>query len=137
MRFTRTLTTIAATIAVAAGALVAAAPASAAAPSTCFTGTGCTYKNSGYSGGYINFYYNVKNYADIDYWAGGGGLFPNDDVSSVYNNGTTGARTFFYKEANYVGTPLIRNKGLGYSNLANVSGWNDKISSACFEGYCN
>jgi len=137
MRLTRTLTTIAASVAVAAGALGAVAPANAAAPASCPRGAGCTYKNSNYSGGYVNFYYNVRNYADIDYWGGAGGLFPNDDVSSVYNNGTTGKRTFFYKEKNYGGTALIRNKGLGYINLANLTGWNDRISSACFEGYCN
>jgi hypothetical protein len=136
MRFARTLTTIAATVAVAAGALIAAAPASAA-PANCNTGLGCTFKNSGFSGGYLNFFYNIKDYGDIGYWAGGGGLAPDEDVSSVFNNGTSGARTFFYKTANYGGTALIRSKGLGYTNLANNGSWNDSISSACFEGYCN
>lgn len=132
---------IAATASVVAASLGVAAPASAA-PAGCGSGAGCSWseiKNVGkggagqFNGGVLHFQQNIKNYLlvfDIP------GYHLNDKISSVYNNGRTGAKTKFFKDSNYRGTVKTQTKGSGVAHLGTIS-FNDAISSACFEGYCN
>ncbi len=86
-----------------------AAPA-AAAPAGCGSGAGCSWSN-------LPVYH------------------LNDEISSVYNNGRTGAETKFFKDANHRGTVKAQTKNIGVANLGTI-GLNDVISSTCFEGYC-
>jgi|GEM_PF-7134981 len=137
----RTMALLAATTAAVAVSLGVAAPASAA-PTGCGAGAGCSWSEINYvgkggvgqfNGGVLHFQQNVKNYLlvyDIP------GYHLNDKISSVYNNGRTGAKTKFYKDANYRGTVKTQTKTSGVSNLSMIS-FNDVISSACFDGYCN
>lgn len=117
-----------------------AAPA-AAAPAGCGSGAGCSWSEINYvgkggagqyNGGVLHFQRNIKNYALVSNLPG---YHLNDKISSVYNNGRTGAKTRFFKDANYRGTVKSQTKNIGVANLGTIS-FNDVISSACFEGYC-
>jgi len=112
--------------------VIMAAPASAA-PSGCSTrGHGCTYEDSGYRGGRINFYEYVRNFKDVWQWGGTNHFLTNDSASSGFNNGTTNRVVKWFDDANYQGPRKTAEpqRGLNFGTS------NDKISSACFEGYC-
>jgi hypothetical protein len=112
--------------------VIMAAPASAA-PSGCSTrGHGCTYEDSGYRGGRINFHEYVRNFKDVWQWGGTNHFLTNDSASSGFNNGTTRRVVMWFDDANYQGPRKTADpqRGLNFGTS------NDKISSACFEGYC-
>jgi hypothetical protein len=134
MRFRKFFASLAVTAAVAGGALAAVAPASAA-PAGCESGAGCTYEDANYGKGHINFYQNVRDFAGVACWASTGHLGTDNAASSAFNNGTTGRNATWFDGKNYSGPSKTLTKRNGTANLGN-SGLNDKISSACFTGYC-
>jgi hypothetical protein len=130
----RKLTTAVVSLAIVIGSAVAAAPASSA-PSGCpVVGLGCTYEDSNYGGGRINFYEKVPRFAAVGYWAGTLHVKTNDAGSSGFNRGTSGAQAHWYEHDNYRGVVVSakKNTGVNFSSKR----LNDKISSACFAGYC-
>jgi hypothetical protein len=136
----RTSAIIAAAATVMAVSIGIASPAMAA-PSGCAAGAGCSWSEANYkgksgvgqfNGGVLHFQQNIKNYLLV---SSAPGYHLNDKISSVFNNGRTGAKTKFYKDADYKGAVKTQSKGAGVPNLQTVQ-FNDVISSACFDGYC-
>lgn len=134
MRFNKLSASLAATATVVTGALMTATPAPAA-PAGCGSGMGCTYEDANYGKGHINFYQNVWDFGGVAYWAPTGHLITDNAASSAFNNGTTGASATWFDRKNYSGPAKTLTKGNGTAHLGNA-GLNDKISSACFAGYC-
>ncbi|WIE62227.1 peptidase inhibitor family I36 protein [Curtobacterium sp. MCLR17_032] len=135
MRFKKHFASVAVVAAVASGALFTAAPASAA-PAGCESGRGCTYEDANYGKGHINFFENVKDFSQVGYWVGTLHTLTDNAASSAFNNGTTGRNATWYDLKSYQGPKKTLTMGYGTTNLG-YADLNDKVSSACFTGYCN
>jgi hypothetical protein len=136
-RLSRQITVVAVGVGTLLGSLGAATAASAA-PAGCSASLGCTYSEANYAGsgnvyngGKLHFYYQIKDY--MDYFVIPG-IHMNDKVSSIYNNGSRAAATFWSNRA-YKGKVVRLERQQGVANLA-TKGLNDQLSSACFDGYC-
>jgi len=125
-------TAIAAAIAAVFLGIVGTALPAQAASSDCPSGAGCAWQDSGFEGREVGFNYNVADYGKI----GIPGFTLQDEISSVYNAGTTGRWARWYQDHNYTGNYKQFVPFAGRSNLADI-GFNDRITSGCFQNYCS
>jgi hypothetical protein len=127
--------TLVAAAAVLIGSSVLVAVPATAAPAACQPGQGCTYEDVNYGQGHINFNQNVRSYAAVGWWVPTNHPLTNDAASSAFNNGSTGRWTRVFLDEGYKGRYIQNAMGTGTPNL-NVNDLSDKVSSACFDGYC-
>lgn len=126
----RSILTGATALALTAGG-VATAAVTTAAPASCPSGSGCAWKDQNYltagrSSPVVTFVNSIRDFTTIR------GAWDNQ-VTSIFNNGTSGKRIAWYTDIHYGGSALTLAKGQGVPQLHLTSSlFNDRISSAKF-----
>lgn len=130
---------VAASIALVVGSLLVAAPADAV---TCSAGRACLWKDTNYltAGSATNsksFSQYLTDFSGYSFASGQGPL--NDNVTSLYNNGSS-ETAYFYEDADGYGPHFTLARLVGDGSLANAvgaveAGHNDALSSGYFSSY--